>query len=423
MNFQFLRTILGGTWHVNAGTYFELMPLRNLILAGVHFEKAEPDASSLPYFVSAERFVRFDVATAADSEELVAVTVFSGPLTRHDQYCGPIGTQRLMLSMLAADKRTNVIGHIMYIDSGGGQTISLDPFVDSFSELKKPVVAFVESIAASAAMGLASFAREIVASKPRTVVGSIGTMIAFDGYPANATSPDGMRHVRLYASKSVKKNAAFEQALDGNPKPIVEKMLNPINEDFISMIRANRPAIPEIQCDGEDYYAEKVVGTMVDAINTFEYAVQRVRALSAENSSKNKNTSTANSQNPNQMVKKMIALTLLAAVAGLDALEFDADGHISLSSDQAEKVNSNLEKVATMATTLKKKEEELATANATITEQATRIAELEKEPGSKPATARTNTDEPGEADALLAFSVKGNSSLSEMLSAFEQYGK
>ncbi len=419
MNFPFLKSVIGGTWHVDARTYFELMPMRNMILqTGMQFEKGEPEAGSLPYYIAAENYTRFNIETAPESEEYVSVVVLSGAMTKHDQYCGGYGTQSIMNFLLRGDRQRNVIGQVLYVDSGGGQTISLDPFRDEFHNLKKPVVGFVENVAASAGMGAISFAQEIYASKPKAVLGSIGTMIAFDGHPANTTSSDGIRHVRLYASKSVNKNGDFEKALNGNFKPLVENTLNPINEEFISMIQANRPAVTDAYCDGQDYYAENVVGTLIDGIQGFEATVDRVVQLAKQGKS-----DTGNKSQNHKLMSNSNQFKALASFSGYPTLEVDSTGHITLQQAAAEKVNNvltTIKEASAIREELKQAKATIAARDGTIAELKNKIAELEKQPGASSSTAHTSSDEP-DIDPLSVFSVDNEATTEELLNAFKSF--
>ncbi len=424
MNFPFLKSVIGGTWHVDARTYFELMPMRNMILqTGMQFEKGEPDASSLPYYIAAENYTRFNIETAPESEEYVSVVVLSGAMTKHDQYCGGYGTQSIMNFLLRGDRQRNVIGQVLYVDSGGGQTISLDPFRDEFHNLKKPVVGFVENVAASAGMGAISFAQEIYASKPKAVLGSIGTMIAFDGHPANTTSSDGIRHVRLYASKSVNKNGDFEKALNGNFKPLVENTLNPINEEFISMIQANRPAVTDAYCDGQDYYAENVVGTLIDGIQGFEATVDRVVQLAKQGK-----TDTGN-KSQNHIAMSTNNFQSLANKFGFKSSPPQNNASVTLSGAELSGITAAFANMVNSAGQLEQLSGELQQAQRTIAERdatiaglQAKVAELEKQPGASTSTVTPQGDQAESGDPT-AYMENEDMTIEEAMKVFEKYSK
>jgi ClpP class serine protease len=113
----------------------------------------------------------------------VAILPVSGPLFRYGnlftQVCGATSYQLLARDFTAAVENPNVRAIILDIDSPGGE-------VNGFLELadvifgargKKPIVAYVGGMGASAAYGLAAACDKIVAF-PSAMVGSIGCVTA-----------------------------------------------------------------------------------------------------------------------------------------------------------------------------------------------------------------------------------------------------
>ncbi len=82
----------------------------------------------------------------------------------------------IMEALAAADADASVDQIDLLINSPGGNMDGLFAAMDAIAGTKKPVRAVVESLAASAAYGLASQADEIVATRPTSVVGSIGVV-------------------------------------------------------------------------------------------------------------------------------------------------------------------------------------------------------------------------------------------------------
>lgn len=417
---SFYKNMLFGTFHSHYTQVLEWMPVRNMIL-NHHLEfDRNTESADLVYYISAENYSQFFTLSDEEQESYIAVTVFQGLMTQQNQYCGGYGTSTLLQKMLWADNDARIIGHIMYIDSGGGQSISLDPFRESFSELKKPVVAFVRNMAASAAYGIASFASEIYASKPDAIVGSIGTMIAFDGMPANSISPDGTQHIRLYASQSTKKNLAFEEALNGNYKTLIEDVLNPTNEDFLALIQKNRKSIlAESQLDGSDYRASEVVGSLVDGIQSFEQTILRVKELSSKKTTNKSTKTTKSTKSENKMGKSFL---FLAAFFALATLESDADGDVTLNSEQADKLNNffrdslNNQKGENTGelTALKAENARLKAENQALNAE---ITELQKQPGATTSTAVVEGDS-HTTQGTLPQEVWANGSFDQLRKAF-----
>jgi len=182
----------------------------------------------------------------------------------------------------------HVKGHIIVSDSGGGASNAVIFISDAIKEsqnLGKPVVQFIEKggLSASAMYYIGSYSNHIISESPDNLVGSIGTMISFEGFPKNHVEPDGYVHVRAYATKSVEKNIEFEEALSGNLEPIINNVLDPVNESFLKDVQSNRPNVTEDQMSGKIFKAHEVVGTLIDQIGSFEDAVNKVMQLSKIN--------------------------------------------------------------------------------------------------------------------------------------------
>ena len=110
-------------------------------------------------------------------------------------------------------------------------------------------------------------------------VGCIGTMTSFydfDGYYKKM----GINLVEAKATKSDLKNKTFEDLVDGKPKEYIERILDPLNEQFLAAVRSQRGKIAEMDDDnpvlrGEIYYTEEAVENgLIDGMHTFLEAVQ-----------------------------------------------------------------------------------------------------------------------------------------------------
>lgn len=211
-----------------------------------------------------------------------AITVGGGQSSR-----GMIETSEMMLEM-AQDKR--IKGFVVYTNSGGGSSAAVSIMVDAINEVKKikPIYGLIKKggLAASAAYGILSATQMIFSESEMNIVGSVGTMIEFQGKAANTQDPDGTKNVRVYASKSTKKNIAFEEALNNdNYTLLINELLDPINENFISMVLKNRPKLSGSSFDdGHDIFAKDSIGTFIDGIASFKEVVQMVTSNNNNNS-------------------------------------------------------------------------------------------------------------------------------------------
>ena len=204
----------------------------------------------------------------------ISVVRLEGVMMRDEGWCQP-GTRDLAGWLTQGDADQRVIATILLVDSGGGAADAVKPLADAISACVKPVLAFCDGDMCSAAYYASVYASHIMAAENRNRVGCIGTMIQFGDYPAKATDEDGYVRLRIYADSSDEKNAEFEKALEGDFRLIKENILNPLAEDFRSDVKNHRPATTEEQRRGRTYYAQDVVGTLIDSIGDFAAAVDK----------------------------------------------------------------------------------------------------------------------------------------------------
>jgi ClpP class serine protease len=191
-----------------------------------------------------------------------------------------LGMKDVSQMMINMSKDDRISAFILKVDSGGGASAAVEIMVDAINEVKqtKPVVALVEKggLAASAAYGIISAADKIYVESGDVIVGSLGTMFQMAGREANSVDENGVKHIRLYATKSVNKNKGSEEALNNNNYDIIiNDLLDPINENFLSLIESNRPDIKNINYnDGSVHFAKNVIGSFVDGIKSFSDVVE-----------------------------------------------------------------------------------------------------------------------------------------------------
>ena len=202
----------------------------------------------------------------------IAILNITGAITKHDQSCGPSGmvTKSKLLTRCYANK--NIKGIVLKIDSGGGSGDAMRLFNETVSERNKPVIAFIDDNACSAAYGIASGCDIVVANSNTAYVGSIGTYISIADY-TEYFKKEGISIIEVYATASKEKNIEVREALKGNVEP-VRKLADKFNEMFLSMVETNRK--DQLKTDrsswgtGKLYYADeaKEIG-LIDAIDKF----------------------------------------------------------------------------------------------------------------------------------------------------------
>ena len=222
----------------------------------------------------------------------IVVIPIRSEIMKYDQPCGPRGSMSIMSDIQSADNNSNISSILLVIDSPGGQVTGTDLLVEAIKETSKPIVAFVEGVAASAAYWIASAADKIIASSTLDRIGSIGTMLFFaDLKPFY--EKEGVKFHEFYATASVDKNKDFNQILDGTYEPYQKNTLDKINNKFMSDVKANRSDLDESTLTGKMYFAEDAIANgLIDQIGSISDAIQTCIELSEPNQNTSLNTET-----------------------------------------------------------------------------------------------------------------------------------
>ena len=143
MNFIFLRNLLGSTFAISPEWAAAYMPTLRGALSGLEVEAGEEPIENRPYLVSAATMIASSSA-APDDGRMVAITPLRGVMMKHDGACGEKGTRTIARRLLEADAREDVCGHVLVIESGGGQTTAVPEMTEAIARLTKPIVAFID---------------------------------------------------------------------------------------------------------------------------------------------------------------------------------------------------------------------------------------------------------------------------------------
>lgn len=285
MNYGLAKEIYGGApWCMDPISFQSLSSVLRNLQKGVNLDVPEQkyNAVSLLTVKSDSRIItrEWQLETKEDFEGIGIINL-DGPITKGGGMSS-YGMLELSAQMerMALDNR--IKGFVVLTDSGGGASNAVEIMADTISAVnkEKPVYSLITKggMAASAAYGIISASRKIYSEDKMNIVGSVGTMISFEGYKANSESPDGVKHITVYASKSTMKNKAFEEALNNdNYEPLVSELLDPINENFISKVLSNRPMLQGSKFDdGHTVYSKDAIGTFIDGIASFDEVVNMV---------------------------------------------------------------------------------------------------------------------------------------------------
>lgn len=303
MNFGLAREVYGvGAWSIDSKSLPAMLQILANSKNGQNLELPEVKYNSVS-FLKFKSDCEDDVEDCIECEEEeldnedvqgIAVINLNGAITV-DGGMSSYGMTELSESMLELSKNENIKGFLIYANSGGGSTMAVEIMTDCISEIRKtkPVFGLIRKggMACSACFAILSACEEIHAESEMSMVGSCGTMVQFEGRAANTEDTEGEKHIRLYATKSIKKNEDIEEALNRNNYTlIINNLLNPINDRFLSLIETNRPILKGTDfSDGHDEFAKDSVGKFIDGISSKQEVIKKVLSKAKKSTNLNIN--------------------------------------------------------------------------------------------------------------------------------------
>lgn len=243
------------------------------------------------------------VATAKGNVLVIPVQKF---ISKVDipQY-GIIGTSTIQRLIEGVAKDPSIIGVVLHINNPGGTVLNTTETARQIFNFSKPIVAFVEDLAASSGFYLASACKYIFVSGPSAVLGNIGTKSSGIDYQG-IFEKLGAKSWEIYSSESYNKDLGFTKALAGDPADYQAMILDPYSNLFMNDVRQFRPQIAEADLHGNVYLGDTAIEKgMADAIGTLDDAIMKVQELSKQ---------TSNNKKSNTMSK--ITMSVPAEVVG-----------------------------------------------------------------------------------------------------------
>lgn len=212
----------------------------------------------------------------------IAVVEISGKMMKQSSSMGG-GTStvaaRRMIRNLARDNEIAAI--MLKIDSPGGTVAGTADLADEIAAAgkRKPVHAYVEDLAASAAYWAASQAGSI-SSSASSLVGSIGTFaVVYD--TSGAAAMDG---IKAYVIRAGSHKGTGTPGTEITPEQLTEmqRIVDGLNAHFLEGVSAGRKMkIDQVKsiADGRVHVAgdAKNIG-LVDHVESFDAAIQRLQA-------------------------------------------------------------------------------------------------------------------------------------------------
>lgn len=277
-----IDAILATQWAIEPAALRAIVDLadRNEVDAGeieqyFHRRAAEPKAVSLFDAVQVDRGARLEGTRSVTVRDGVAILSIAGPIFPRanmlTQFSGAASVQILALELEAALVSPNVSAILLEVDSPGGAVPGISEFADQIfaARARKPVVAYVDGIAASAAYWLASAAAEVVSSDVG-VLGSIGVVTTAEFQE----TPDGRgrRQVEIVSTNAGNKRPDPRTA-DG--LATITATLDAIEGVFVGAVARHRgvsveTVLSDFGQGGVFVGSEAVEAGLADRIDNFE---------------------------------------------------------------------------------------------------------------------------------------------------------
>ena len=233
-------------------------------------------------FATGQRgFLTEEVIQAGPKTTKIAVISVNGIIddTRSSDVYEQIKTAR-------SDSR--VKGLIIRIDSPGGIVSSSDQIYNEISkyrrETNKPVVAFMQGIAASGGYYAAVSCDKIIA-EPTAITGSIGVMMGHFVLQELLEQKLGIQPVIIKSGPKKDWPSPFQMVTDEQKQYLQDKLITPAYERFVQLVAEGRSAVLTIDdvrrlADGSIYSAKEALDEkLIDQIGYLDDAVNLVKAL------------------------------------------------------------------------------------------------------------------------------------------------
>jgi signal peptide peptidase SppA len=197
-------------------------------------------------------------------------------------FSGGTSTQLLKRNLEAALRDDQVQTILLDVDSPGGSVDGTKAVADFILEnrWKKPMLAFANGMAASAAYWIASAAGEVMA-EDTALVGSIGVALThFDRSGRDAQQ--GIRRTQIFSGR-YKRIASDEKPLTEEGQAYLQGIVDSYYEIFVEAIARNRAVSFQralSMADGKEFIGRQALEAgLVDSIGNFDQALARAKEM------------------------------------------------------------------------------------------------------------------------------------------------
>ena len=219
-----------------------------------------------------------------ESSSVIAVIDIRGVILPEDEVFGSqiVSPERICPLIRAAAKDPDVKAILIRLDTPGGEVTASDVIRHELEKCGKPVVAQMESMAASGGYYIATSAKRIVANRT-TMTGSIGVVIRTLNY-YSLFRLLGLKEC-IYASGNMKAMLSGGREIESDEEKVVQALVMETFEEFLRAVSESR-GIPMDQLRKSDISDGRILsGTqarkagLVDTRGYFSDAVEETEKL------------------------------------------------------------------------------------------------------------------------------------------------
>lgn len=284
-----LSAVLRGRWMIEKNWAEAHLPIVLSMLKGnpVSFvERTGNEQMELPFAVDPKTMQRQEMYVMTFhglkpnpniSAGSVAVVPVSGPITKYNGECGEPGSIMRSSWLIDAQKRENISAAVLLMDTPGGEVRAINSSISVIQKMTKPVLAYVDGMAASLGVWITSAADEVYMSSEMDEIGSVGSyaqLADFKGY----LESQGLKIHEIYAPQSTDKNKGYRDAMGGDYED-VKKDLSVHVDAFINYVKSNRPKAAENVEEwgtGKMFYAKDAIRIgLADGIKSFQQVISK----------------------------------------------------------------------------------------------------------------------------------------------------
>lgn len=336
-------------------------------------------ADSLIVNIQRDSESRLFIATTKHGQNIAMIPVF-GALTKNGDLCS-YGMRDYIGMIERANKSDKIAAIVLDMETPGGTVDGTNEFGMAVKGSKKPVVAFGDSMVASAGYWVASQAREIISNKNNpTEFGSIGVLYIHENWEAFIQKEIGSVEIIRAPQSEDKARVNVIEPLTDDQRLDIRAELKALAKEFISTVKKGRGA--RLNAGEENIFTGKMYPAsqakelgMIDGLDTLQGAINRAGQLAML-------TSTSGSSRA--QVNTMFKSKLLSSIFGKS--EKAAEEKTPTAEEQEATIKAADQKVADLETENQKLKDEKAA-------QDTKITELEKTVAEQKTQITTLSDE------------------------------